>query len=368
MAASPGKLILLAALTAFLGAVAAVNLRSFSTISVPTSSGILDGGFTSEFERQYRDTIFFKSSAATLFGVLRYFAFHEGRKGVIVGRDGWLFSTEELERPPGYLQRADQLIVEVSRTATQIKTAGARVVIALVPEKADIYGDMLPPARAILPNLVYEDVRDLLIKRGLSVPDLRTALVEQREHRPVFLKTDTHWTPAGADIAARVVAAAVSIPGLAEARSFSATSGPIVHVDGDLMHYVSLGSFGKMAGLAPEEVAPPVVTEATGTVTGSDLFGDTTIAVNLIGTSYSANETWGFASSLKGYLGADVLNLAEIGQGPFQPMAGYLASGMLRKSSPRLVIWEIPLRYFAVNSPHQKSPADDTMLSASAKN
>jgi alginate O-acetyltransferase complex protein AlgJ len=66
----------------------------------------------------------------------------------------------------------------------------------------------------------------------------------------------------------------------------------------------------------------------------------------LVGTSYSANDVWSFNSSLKLSLQQDVLNKAEEGKGFVIPMRNYLASLDSQALAPKLVIWEIPIRYF----------------------
>jgi alginate O-acetyltransferase complex protein AlgJ len=68
--------------------------------------------------------------------------------------------------------------------------------------------------------------------------------------------------------------------------------------------------------------------------------------VVLVGTSYSAGPLWSFDSALKVTLQADVLNVAEQGRGPFEPMQELLGSGVLADVQADVVIWEIPERYF----------------------
>jgi alginate O-acetyltransferase complex protein AlgJ len=44
-------------------------------------------------------------------------------------------------------------------------------------------------------------------------------------------------------------------------------------------------------------------------------------------------------------VGADVVNFAEEGHGPFAPMADYLDSDLAKNTPPKVVIWEFPVRY-----------------------
>jgi alginate O-acetyltransferase complex protein AlgJ len=78
--------------------------------------------------------------------------------------------------------------------------------------------------------------------------------------------------------------------------------------------------------------------------------------VALVGTSYSQDERWGFADALKVALGADVLNVAARGEGPFAPMRAYLEGETVVDVPPELVVWEIPERYLTIPLEAQAHP------------
>ena len=74
--------------------------------------------------------------------------------------------------------------------------------------------------------------------------------------------------------------------------------------------------------------------------------GEEGVPVALAGTSYSANTLWSFESHLRNELQTDVLNVAEEGKGPFDPMSTYLEQLEVGDLNyPKLVLWEIPIRY-----------------------
>ncbi|HSH13696.1 MAG TPA: hypothetical protein VLA15_08100, partial [Desulfurivibrionaceae bacterium] len=77
------------------------------------------------------------------------------------------------------------------------------------------------------------------------------------------------------------------------------------------------------------------------------LFSDQQTDLVLVGTSYSANPLWDFPGALRRYLGKDLINVAEEGQGPFEPMTEYLQSEEFLSNRPSLVLWEFPERYLA---------------------
>ena len=97
-----------------------------------------------------------------------------------------------------------------------------------------------------------------------------------------------------------------------------------------------------------------------------DLFGQSEASVVLVGTSYSANEKWGFEAALKSSLGEDIVNVAEQGEGPFKPMASYIGSASFRQAPPKLVIWEIPVRFMLSFNPEEPSDGTEPKPAVSA--
>jgi alginate O-acetyltransferase complex protein AlgJ len=71
--------------------------------------------------------------------------------------------------------------------------------------------------------------------------------------------------------------------------------------------------------------------------------------VALVGTSFSAKSDWNFLGFLQNALAAEVLNFSAEGQGPFAPMQTFLASDTFKNTPPKLVIWEIPVRYTSMD-------------------
>ena len=90
-----------------------------------------------------------------------------------------------------------------------------------------------------------------------------------------------------------------------------------------------------------------VATAAGGSV--DDFLGDGTESgapgIALVGTSYSAARIWSFESQLKGALGADIVNYAQEGHGPFVPMRSFMDKLQAGDVTVKAVIWEIPVRY-----------------------
>lgn len=334
-----------------------VNVNALSAASLPSMAALANGSAPAAFEKGYREGVFYRDVAQNSYGSLRFLAFGEGRKGVIVGSDGWLFSAEELEEPRGSDTRKATHIGFISQTVSDFRKSGTQLVVALIPEKTDIYAEKLD--NKITGDFEYAAVRDSLISNGVTVPDLRHALLAGKANAPVFLRTDTHWTPEGAGIVAAELA---RVHGPVEDLSFETKAAAPLQVEGDLTRYLSISGLSVKDRYDVETIKRVELLELE--PIGGDLFTDTEIPVALVGTSYSADERWGFEASLKKALKSDILNVAEEGKGPFEPMHAYVKSEALANHPPKLVVWEIPLRYFTV-SPNVTPGTVEHVLSAS---
>ncbi len=139
----------------------------------------------------------------------------------------------------------------------------------------------------------YRAFRDALTARQVAVADPRPDLLAAREGQQVFLQTDTHWTPAGAAVVADAVSrAAMQFEG---DERFTIQETGTVHVQGDLTKFITQGNYSRLVGLEPEAVPVRVakLDPVSETASVTDIFGaETEIPAVLVGTSYSANESW----------------------------------------------------------------------------
>ncbi|WP_286159161.1 hypothetical protein [Methylobacterium sp. Leaf456] len=130
------------------------------------------------------------------------------------GRDGWLFLTGGTNRVmaqygrPGVsrrlLWRWRRIVADRVRACDRL---GATYIHAVAPEKLTVYGDLAPalavdPARAPVRRLA----RWLTASRGArAFVDLDAAFRAARDGPPLYLRTDSHWTLHGSEIAYRAI-------------------------------------------------------------------------------------------------------------------------------------------------------------------
>jgi len=343
---------------AFFGYAAVVNLgfaRFPGQEDVAIDMSLLRGTLTAKVDSVYRESLPHRDPAIGMIGALRYLTVGEGRKGVITGTDGWLFTAEEI-RP-----MHDAMTVPLARIASVqaiVAAMGAKLVIIPVPGKLDIYASHRSTEAAAGIAALYDGLLAGLTAQGTPALDARTALTTAAASQPAFFRTDTHWTPAGAEAVAEALAASGLItPG---DTAFAIDRAAEKTFTGDLVSYVTTDAIAPLLGLKPEAAVPytALPDAATGPL---DIFaGAAAGSIVLVGTSYSADPTWSFAEALKLALGRDVLNQAVEGQGPLQPMLDYLASDEFRVAPPEVVIWEMPVRYLSDPAIWQLDKTEET--------
>jgi alginate O-acetyltransferase complex protein AlgJ len=335
---------------------AAVSGRSFHA---PAHVAWVDGSLAKAFETHYDDVFPVKPLGVNLWAAIDYALFGEGLPGVVIGRQNWLYTAEEFNVSDDSdlnIRTNLELITAVKR---KLATANATLVIGAVPTKAGIYREFVArrkPARTF--DRLYDELLASLRTAGIPTVDLRSTLTDGKRRQLTYFRTDTHWTPWGANLAATEIANVVRDTGLLHSSTpmYVTRMQAVRRYRGDLFGFLPLEPLFESL-LPPQETISVMKTEAVAShnavphSSALDLFGDAGVPdIVLIGTSYSANTRWNFAGYLKQALGEDIANYAREGTGPFRPMLAYLASEDFRREPPRLVIWEIPERALVVST------------------
>jgi alginate O-acetyltransferase complex protein AlgJ len=317
-------------------------LRDAENLVPAPGTRLADGTAAASFEKAYADALPHREPSIGLLGAARFALLGEGREGVSVGEGGWLFTDEELAVADE--ETIATAIAQIVAARDLLAYHGTDLVVVPVPAKIDVHRDMAAmDATAQALEDQYASFMAGLAAANVKVVDSRSALAGRRD---AFLRTDTHWSPAGA----AGVAEAVAQSGLIETgdQAFTAEDRVRESFSGDLVAYVTSAELAPRLGLLPEEVvrftAFPVAATADTGIFAADAPEAETV---LIGTSYSANPRWSFVASLQIALQRDIVNFAAEGQGPAQPMQTYLSGRDFRAAPPDVVIWEFPIRYLA---------------------
>jgi alginate O-acetyltransferase complex protein AlgJ len=325
---------------------------------------LLDGTLAEAIEDSVDEHAFHRDGSVAGWTVAELLVFGDGNPGVLVGSDGWLYTDEEFALQPHEGAEIEAKLAWVAAARDALRARGTELVVALIPAKARVHPEHL--GRHRWPGYAqarYDRFRDGLEALGIPTPDLATPLqAAAARGEQIFLRTDTHWTPGGAQRVAELVAAAQPVTALGQDRYRTTLAEPEPH-SGDLLRFLPLGPLEDPLGPRPDMlIRHSTAAEGGGGGGGLGLFDEVTIPVTLVGTSYSAGEGWNFPGALQRALGADVLNAAQEGFGPLKPMADYLQDESFLEAPPRLVVWEIPERFVAVEydlePPHPAAPQD----------
>lgn len=333
-----------AALFGMVGAVAALGIGTLAfTDPGDPRAGLQDGTYQRGFETRFEEGLPTRDAAIHGWNALRLGLLGEMSEGAVKGADGWLFTAEEFQPPA---ERYD-LGAEITSARDTLAAFDIQLVAVIVPDKSRILAGHLPIERSGSYQQRYQTILAAVASRNVPAVDLRSALSVRPD---AFLRTDTHWSPEGARDAADAIAAALhalDLPPALPATEFQTAALSAAPYDGDLSAFADTGPWRALTGPAPDLLMQyqTHASAAGGSSAGLDLFGEVEVPVALIGSSYSARAEFHFEGHLKTALQADVINYAEVGQGPFKPMRSFLTQLPGLSSLPRLVIWEIPERY-----------------------
>lgn len=312
---------------------------------------IIDGRAALDFEHYITREHPYRSPSLNSWSALEYVVFREGKPGVIVGEDGWLFSSEEFPLPSQRDRHLKENLVSIRTVVEQLASQGIRVVLLPIPEKAEVYSDFLPEKlrSRILPMTT---IGQELSAQGLEWIPVEAAFQEaRREGHDTFFRTETHWTTEGARVAARATHdwLAKQTRLAWERKPYTLVKGSALPLESDLENYLPVRPlFASL--LPPGESFHLYSVSATSVSTDEKaLFAEATNPVALVGTSYSADERWNFPGWLRMELGTDIDNISEKGKGPFAPMERFQKLSRDGRSGARIVIWEMPVRTLAMS-------------------
>lgn len=318
---------------------------------------ILSGELARDFEQRYDKKFSLQQIGLNVWTAFQYSIFREAKKGLLIGSDGWFFSAEEFVVSANAEQGLKDNLDFIDRASAQLADRGVGLIVVLIPSKARLLEARTgrhQPAK--LHRDMYTRVINTLDKKHILAVD---GLREMRAHpqtESLYLKTDTHWSPVGAQLIASRTAALFyqHLPqlGLAE-KKFITESAGAQSVQGDLLRFLPLSPLFDNLMPAAESVdlyqTYAVEDDLLFAAIDAETVDSESIGeVVLLGTSFSADRRWNFAGALKQALAVDLQNFAEQGQGPIAPMADFLNDQLPTATNLKLVVWEIPERYLPV--------------------
>jgi len=318
------------------------KVLTFAEKEMDAVSLYFNGQLSREFEKSYDEKLFLRELSIEYWADLRYWLFNEGLDGVVIGDEGWLYSKEEFSFPNNTQAVVEQHFNKVLEVKQAMAEVGKKLIILPVPMKLDIYSEHTPYDVKQSSEALYKQFVTLLDNHNISNSPIRNAFLDKNEDQLLFLKKDTHWTPAGAELAASSLATRFpELVGETEYVSHTESNNEVV---GDLVNFIKVSRWVN-SSIYDAEIIPLYETTKSETEDGdSALFGEQSISLALVGTSYTAIDDWNFAGFLKQHLKNNLVSVSVKEKGPFVAMEQFLQNDIINDSDVDTVIWEFPVR------------------------
>jgi hypothetical protein len=145
---------------------------------------------------------------------------HDGGAKALVGQDGWLFyrpGVQYLTERPGVREAtgtAAEAVAAIVAFRDQLAERGIRLLVVPTPNKESVYPEKLTGRATGRSPLLASETRELLgglRAAGIELVDLFEVFTQAKAAAAnaapaLYLAQDSHWSPAGVELAARAVA------------------------------------------------------------------------------------------------------------------------------------------------------------------
>ena len=166
--------------------------------------------FPGRLDDWMNDHVGLRKSLIVLYLGLRRSLDIEDRGNAVRGMDGWLFGAEDgalsMHRglDPFTSGEAKAWIRAVSELQRRAEARGARFVVLIAPNKHTVYPELLSNHPRRLGGLSrLETLETLAAANGIRLVSPRRRLLQEKQRRQMYYRTDTHWTSGGAFVAYR---------------------------------------------------------------------------------------------------------------------------------------------------------------------
>lgn len=316
----------------------------------------LDGKLVRQFESFYDKQFFLRDPSIKLWANIQHLVFREATSGAVLGRDGWLFTSQEYRIPNAMQANRTQQVGMIVAARDALEEQGIRLIMLPVPMKVDIYSEyrLREPQAAV--KQLQSSLELQLHDETVELVELYKEFQEAAAGQQLFLRNDTHWSPEGAQLAAALLAR--QFPELIGQTTFHTQSTGHREYSGDLQRYLQFDprlepEYFELAQLDGYETL-----RQHQDIGAASLFGDIAMTVAVVGTSYTHMPEWNFPGALKQALSQDVMVVAAEAHGPFHAMQAFQQLDAAQRAGINTVIWEFPVRTLLAQKVSRKGPSD----------
>lgn len=308
----------------------------------------LDGKLMRDFESMYDKRFFIRDFSIKFWGSLQYILFKEGQPGVVVGKDGWLFSSEELVSTNNVEQRLAAYSENIIGVREKLKAFNIELLVLPVPLKTVVYQEYVGEIPDEKINTLYLEFSSWLEANSISYINLEEEFKSLKNKEHLYFKKDTHWTPEAANYAANLVGKKLcesECVDLEDDIFVTKVTGEAV-INGDLNNFINVFDFINKK-LDRTESANIYLTEKVIEDVGEDdLFTDQGVDFVVVGSSYTDDDRWNFMGFLEDATNSNFVKYSNKGKGSFAAMDDFFEKGLSETNEAKYVVWEIPVRSF----------------------
>jgi alginate O-acetyltransferase complex protein AlgJ len=260
----------------------------------------------------------------------------------LAGRDGWVFPPWDIYHRHDAVQvrESQGLMIEA---ANVMRAARIELVLCMIPTKGRLYREQLPASARMMPEVArrYATAVADLRRAGVTVADLDTRFRQSIQQQPgqlLFFKTDTHWTPYAAEIAAAEVAREmrerIRLPPANRPGMRLGAPRTLSLAQGDLVRMLPADQRGAYRG---EEVP---IRQAVPPEGPAALIEDESHDVVVVGTS-NMQPRFGFQPALSAALDRPVgLHWRVNNFGIWSTTVQYVQGDLFRRYRPKVIVWQ----------------------------
>lgn len=182
------------------------NLAEFPALRI---NNIWNKNFCKEFSIWFEDHIGFRENFINIASWTKFKIFNKSpSEKVHVGKKGWYFYTPDynIDIASGNYPITEQLLEEIlfchKEMQKKLKEKGIEYVVILPTSKVSVYPEYLRIGKGKVIKTPADLVADYLEKNSdIKVVRLKDCLLQEKNNRQVYYKTDTHWSHAGGYVA-----------------------------------------------------------------------------------------------------------------------------------------------------------------------
>ncbi len=161
--------------------------------------------FCKEFSAWFEDHLGFREEFINIASWTKFTIFNQSpSEKVHIGKDGWYFYTQDynIDIAQGNYPITEQLLEEIlfchKELQKRLKEKGIEYVVILPTSKVSIYPEKLRIGKGKVIKTPVDLVADYLEENSdIKVVRLKDCLLDEKNDRQVYYKTDTHWSHAG---------------------------------------------------------------------------------------------------------------------------------------------------------------------------